>query len=158
MAGAVVKLLNNVDPTLLFSSTTSLLLFRRTQSKHRQKSDSRCRKTIHFITPGWGCGNSTLIRPGCGTGPLSLPPCSEWENPKDIPCFGTKNVNHICFSLYCILLYSIVLSIFELYLFYQMILGQRPDCQKRILFWSKGYFSLNDFYAWAACKGQNSKD
>ena len=23
---------------------------------------------------------------------------------------------------------------------------------------SKGYFSLNDFYAWAACKGQNSKE
>ena len=23
---------------------------------------------------------------------------------------------------------------------------------------SKGYFSLNDFYAWAACNGQNSKE
>ena len=22
----------------------------------------------------------------------------------------------------------------------------------------KGYFSLNDFYAWAACNGQNSKE
>ena len=26
------------------------------------------------------------------------------------------------------------------------------------LFPSKGYFSLNDFYAWAACNWQNSKE
>ena len=26
------------------------------------------------------------------------------------------------------------------------------------LFPSKGYFSLNDFYTWAACNGQNSKE
>ena len=27
-----------------------------------------------------------------------------------------------------------------------------------IAFATKGYFSLDDFYAWAACNGQNSKE
>ena len=52
---------------------------------------------------------------------LSLPPCLEWENPKNMPCSGTKKFNYISYSgvthpsvkqnyvLYCIVLYCIVL-------------------------------------------------
>ena len=33
--------------------------------------------------------------------------------------------------------------------------GQRPTGRIQR---NKGYFSLNNFYAWAACNGQNSKE
>ena len=81
---------------------------------------------------GGGVKNSTLIRRVCATGILHLPSCSGVENPKCIPCSGTKNVSHIscsrvttpsskqtyvlyCIVLYCIVLYCIVLYCIVLY-------------------------------------------
>ena len=60
-------------------------------------------------------------------------PVVEWNNPKSIPCSGTKKLWKImhCIVLYCIALYCIVLetkTIFMLYLFNQMILPFHFSC------------------------------